>query len=74
LNSTKASSSNKSNETLIQWPAWRDKSYMPINYSVLILLLIINVFITLAALFVVIKSIEHAKMIAERKHHHYSLF
>lgn len=58
----------------IQWPLWSDKSYLSIRYSILILLLIANFSLTLITLFIVIRSIRHAKLIAERKSRRYSLF
>lgn len=51
----------------IKWPLWIDK-------NILILLLIVNLFLTLITLFIIIKSIRHAKILAERKSHRYSLF
>lgn len=62
------------NSIKITWPSWRDKSFISIRYSILILLLIANFSLTLITLFIVIKAIRHAKMIAERKSRRYSLF
>lgn len=58
----------------IYWPLWIDRSYLPIRYSILILLLIVNVFLTLLLLIFVIRSIRKAQTIAARKLRRYSLF
>ena len=58
----------------IVWPVWKDRSYLPIRYSILILLLIANFFFTLITLFIVIKSIRQSQILAARKLHRYSLF
>jgi len=62
------------NTTRITWPLWRDRSYLSIRYSILIFLLIANLSLTLITSFIVIKSIRHAKMLAEKKSRRYSLF
>jgi len=73
-NTTRPSFASIIHSTGIKWPLWEDKSYLSIRYSILILLLIANFSLTLITLFIVIKSIRHAKMIAERKLSRYSLF
>ncbi len=62
------------NTTRITWPLWKDRSDLSIRYSILSLLLIINLSLTLITSFIIIKSIRHAKMLAERKSRRYSLF
>ena len=62
------------NSVQIFWPLSIDRSYIPIRYSILILLLLVNVFLTLLTLIFVIRSIRQAQVIAARKLRRYSLF
>jgi hypothetical protein len=66
--------SSFANSTRIQWGVWKNKNDSSIQYSILILLSIVNISLTLLALCVIIKSIKHANKIAEKKAHRYSLF
>jgi hypothetical protein len=58
----------------LRWALWIDDYDLFIRYSTLILILILNLTLTLVTMCVVIKSIRHSKMIAERKSRRYSLF
>ncbi len=62
------------NSPRLTWSVWREKNALSIRSSILVLLLIANLSLTLITLFIVIKSIRHAKMIAERKLRRYLLF
>lgn len=69
-----ASSTSPISSIEIPWPLWIDRSYIAIRYSILIFVLLVNVFLMILTLSFVIRSIRHAQAIAARKLRRYSLF
>ena len=56
-----------------KWASWIDKIGLTIRHTVLIILFIINISLTLMALVVVLKSVRHANIVADRKSYRYTL-
>ncbi|CAF3331251.1 unnamed protein product [Rotaria sp. Silwood1] len=78
MNTTRSSFSYTSwsslvNTTRTKWSSWIDKTGLTMRHTILIILLIANISLTFMALIVVIKSIRHANMIANRKSYRYTL-
>jgi hypothetical protein len=61
------------NSTQTKWTSWMDRNRSKIRHTILIILSIASISLTFMTLIVVIKSIRHANMLADRKSYRYTL-